>query len=61
MKKVYEMKDNKSEYILDVENLVVRYETDDGIVRALNGFDLKLKYRQTIGLVGKPAGRQLLL
>jgi len=53
VKKVYEMKDNKSEYILDVENLVVRYETDDGIVRALNGFDLKLKYRQTIGLVGE--------
>ena len=28
--------------ILDVDNLVVRYETEDGIVRALNGVDFKL-------------------
>ena len=39
--------------ILDIENLVVRYETEDGIVRALNGIDLQLGYRQTIGLVGE--------
>lgn len=47
------MKGKKDDYILDVENLVVRYETEDGIVRALNGIDLKLKYKQTIGLVGE--------
>ena len=28
--------------ILDIENLVVRYETEDGIVHALNGIDLQL-------------------
>ena len=27
--------------ILDIENLVVRYETEDGIVHALNGIDLR--------------------
>ncbi len=47
------MKEQKNDYILDVENLVVRYETEDGIVNALNGIDLKLKYRQTVGLVGE--------
>lgn len=49
------MNDNKDKdkYILDLENLVVRYETEDGIVKALNGIDLKLKYKQTIGLVGE--------
>ena len=36
--------------ILDIENLVVRYETEDGIVHALNGIDLQLGYHQTIGL-----------
>ena len=39
--------------ILDIENLVVRYETEDGIVHALNGIDLQLGYHQTIGLVGE--------
>ncbi len=47
------VKDKTNEYILDVENLVVRYETEDGVVNALNGFDLKLKSKQTIGLVGE--------
>lgn len=48
-----QVKDKTNDYILDVENLVVRYETEDGVVHALNGFDLKLKSRQTIGLVGE--------
>jgi len=39
--------------ILDVENLVVRYETDDGNVHAINGIDLQLGYRKTLGLVGE--------
>ena len=39
--------------ILDIENLVVRYETEDGIVHALNGIDLQLGYHQAIGLVGE--------
>ena len=48
--------------ILDIENLVVRYETEDGIVHALNGIDLQLGYHQTIGLVGETgAGKTLSL
>jgi len=42
----------ENKLILDIENLVVRYETEDGVVRALNGIDLQLGYRQTLGLVG---------
>lgn len=45
--------ENDNKLILDIENLVVRYETEDGIVHALNGIDLKLGYRQTLGLVGE--------
>ncbi len=47
------MSQDKNQLILDVKNLVVRYETEDGIVHALNGIDLQLGYRQTIGLVGE--------
>ena len=36
-----------------MKTLVVRYETEDGIVHALNGIDLQLGYHQTIGLVGE--------
>lgn len=39
--------------ILNIENLKVRFETEDGIVYAVNGIDLKLGYRQTLGLVGE--------
>ena len=44
---------NEQGLILDVENLSVRYETEDGIVRALNGVDFKLGYKKTLGLVGE--------
>ena len=47
------MNEDNKKLILDVQNLVVRYETEDGIVRALNGIDLQLGYRETIGLVGE--------
>ena len=33
---------NKDQKILDVKNLSVRFETEDGIVRAVNGIDLEL-------------------
>ena len=39
--------------ILDVKNLAVRYEVEDGTVYAVNGVDLQLERRQTIGLVGE--------
>ena len=47
------MSQDKNQLILDVKNLVVRYETEDGVVHALNGIDLQLGYRQTNGLVGE--------
>ena len=39
--------------VLDVKNLVVRFETEDGIVRAVNGLDLELGRGRSIGLVGE--------
>lgn len=47
------MNSNGEKLILNVENLTVRYETEDGIVRALNGVDFKLGFRKTLGLVGE--------
>jgi peptide/nickel transport system ATP-binding protein len=45
------MKENK--YILEVENLVVHYETSDGIVKAVNGINLRIERGKTLGLVGE--------
>ena len=46
--------DNKNDdLILDIENLIVRYNTEDGVVYAVNGIDLKLGYKKTLGLVGE--------
>ena len=42
-----------TENILDINNLVVRYETEDGIVEAVNGIDIQLGYKRTLGLVGE--------
>ena len=39
--------------ILNIENLRVRFETEDGIVYAVNGINLKLGYKKTLGLVGE--------
>lgn len=39
--------------ILNIENLNVRFETEDGVVHAVNGISLRLGYRQTLGLVGE--------
>lgn len=47
------MSEKKDQLILDIENLFVRYETEDGIVNAINGIDLKLGYKRTLGLVGE--------
>ena len=43
----------EEEYIVDVRNLVVHYETPDGIVEAVNGVDLKIAKGETVGLVGE--------
>ena len=34
--------------ILNIENLRVRFETEDGVVYAVNGVNLKLGYKKTI-------------
>ena len=39
--------------ILNIEDLHVRFETEDGIVYAVNGINLKLGYKRTLGLVGE--------
>lgn len=45
------MKD--TQYILDVRNLVIHYEMDEGVVEAVNNISLQLKYGETLGLVGE--------
>ncbi len=39
--------------ILEIRDLTVRFETDDGVVKALNGINLKLEEGITLGLVGE--------
>jgi peptide/nickel transport system ATP-binding protein len=38
---------------LEIENLVVEYRTEDGIVHAVNGLDLRIEKGKTVGLVGE--------
>lgn len=42
-----------NDIMLDVKNLVVNYETDDGCVHAVNGLNLHLCKKKTLGLVGE--------
>jgi peptide/nickel transport system ATP-binding protein len=39
--------------LLKIEDLKIRYVTDDGIVEALNGVSLSIGEKQTLGLVGE--------
>ncbi|MDM8533611.1 ABC transporter ATP-binding protein [Clostridiaceae bacterium HSG29] len=39
--------------ILNVEDLVIRYVTEDGIVEAVNGVNIKIEKGKTLGLVGE--------
>lgn len=43
----------EGEYVLEVEDLKIQFDTDDGSVYAVNGVDLRLKRRSTLGLVGE--------
>lgn len=39
--------------ILEIDNLVIQYRTDDGIVEAVNDINVSLEKGKTIGLVGE--------
>lgn len=39
--------------ILEINNLVIHYETEDGVAEALNGVDLILERGKTLGIVGE--------
>ena len=41
------------ELVLDIKNLVVHYETEDADVHAVNGIDLSIAKKRTLGLVGE--------
>ena len=43
----------EQEPLLEVKNLHVRYKTEDDVVYAVNGLDLKLNRSETLGLVGE--------
>lgn len=42
-----------SENMLNVENLVIHYETDEEVVEAVNNISFRLKKGEVLGLVGK--------
>ena len=41
------------ENILDIEDLVVHYETEDEVVEAVNSIKLTMKRGEILGLVGE--------
>ena len=45
--------ENKNDLVLDIENLSVRFATEDGVVNAVNGLDLRIEKGKAIGLVGE--------
>ena len=51
MKGRLKMADNNT--LLQVKDLVIRYETDDGVVEALNGVSIEIHTGKTLGLVGE--------
>jgi len=41
------------ELLLEIKDLVVKFHTDDGVVHAVNGLDLRLGVGETLGIVGE--------
>ena len=39
--------------LLDIQDLVIKFYTDDGVIEAVNGISLSLKAGETLGLVGE--------
>ena len=46
--------ENKNGLVLDIENLSVRFATEDGVVNAVNGLDLRIEKGKAIGLARLP-------
>jgi oligopeptide transport system ATP-binding protein len=44
---------NEKPIILDVKNLYTKFDTDDGVVQAVNGISLALHEGDTLGIVGE--------
>ena len=42
-----------ADYLLDIRNLKVEYQTDEAVVYAVNGVDLAIKKGEALGLVGE--------
>ena len=42
-----------SEKLLEIKDLTIHYETDDGVVRAVNNLNLSVDRGETVGLVGE--------
>ena len=47
--------------ILDIKDLEIQFQTDDGCAKAVNGVNLSLEEGDTLGLVEKPAQAKRLL
>ena len=41
------------EHLLEIKNLTIRFDTNDGSVQAVNGIDLNMHGGETLGLVGE--------
>ena len=46
------MRTGVSEALLEIRNLKTHFETDDGMVQAVDGVDLTIGRGETVGVVG---------
>ncbi len=47
------MTENKTTPVVEVKDLTIHYETDEGIVEAVNNVSLKIEKGEVLGLVGE--------